>query len=248
MIKKEEDRIKKWPIELVFSNLEYYEKNDISLYKKRLDKILSATCASTCLISGIKGYIFFGEDYNMIQERDFKEMILNKLEALKKRFVLYQKQEKEDINEDSTLNTIGKKSLLKALDNSIKNILMKIKILSNEYITDVEKLEKELSEGNFKSIVGTEVDIRKSEVVQMKNNINNHCKQILCNNKDLLKIKPLKTLKYTYGPAVEKTILENIAAINDMIKNGNISKISEMFITALNHNIEEQKINELKKL
>lgn len=247
MTKKEENIIKNWPVKLVFSNLTSNEKNNLNLYKKILEEILTSTCESTCLIRGINGYIFYGEDYNMIQERDFKEGILNKLEALKKRFSLYHKQEKEDINKDITVNAISKKALLKTLDNAIKNIHMKIKILYDEYSTDIEYLDNKLSSESFKVIVGAEVDIRKEEVVEMKNNINSHCKQILCNNKDLIKLKSLKPLKYVYGPIVEKTILDNIVIINDTIIDGNTSKLAELFITAFNHNIELQKINELSK-
>ena len=76
---------------------------------------------------------------------------------------------------------------------------------------------------------------------QTKQEINNYCYKIICNNIDILKLDNLRQLTNTYSSIVARTLTENLEAINNAIANSNDDELAYIFISAFNQNVKLEK-------
>ena len=205
-----------------------------SIYKERLNLEISNVCKEHCKISNLEAFIFYGEDYNLIEERYCKEKIITKLETIKKRFIYYKKTESESIEADATLKFESKNDMKQQLNDLIKNVNYKIDTIIKQYKEDIEKIEDTLKREKFKAIVGAEVKIRKEQVRQMRRDIEEYCINTLCNTKDLLKVKNLRLLNKNYEQIISRT-LKSLVATN------NSDELTKLFIKEFNQNVKMEK-------
>lgn len=239
-----EARIKMPP---TYRNLTKDEKN-IQNYRNKLDDIILEVCEKEYKITGMKGYLWYQKDYNMCQEKDFKNTALEISKDIKERLKFYKKKEKKDIENDNTLSVTDKKDFENVLDTAIKNVSAKIEIVSKEYSKDIQILEETITNNHF-DFVTDPIEIQKmKEIAKLKmKEIIDYTKSIICNKKDILGLNNLKPLTRLYGSIVSRTILENIDEINHALVTSNDKELGQVFIKAFNQNIETEKIKFLQE-
>lgn len=239
-----EARIKMPP---TYRNLTEDEKN-IQDYRYKLDDIILEVCEKEYKITGMKGFLWYQKDYNMCQEKDFKNTTLEISKDIKERLKYYKKKEKEDIKNDNAISVSDKKDFENVLDTAIKNVSAKMEIVSKEYSKDIKILEETIKSKHYDFVED------KAEIQQMKEQarakmkeIVDYSRSIICNKKDILGLNNLKPLTRSYGSIVSRTILENINEINHALVTSNDKELGQLFIKAFNQNIEIEKIKFLQE-
>ncbi len=239
-----EARIKMPP---TYRNLTEEEKN-IQDYRNKLDDIILEVCEKEYKITGMKGYLWYQKDYNMCQEKDFKNTTLEISKDIKERLKYYKKKEKEDIKNDNAISVSDKKDFENVLDTAIKNISAKMEIVSKEYSKDIQILEETIKCKHYDFVKDdTEIQQMKEQARAKMKEILDYSRSIICNKKDILGLNNLKPLTRFYGSIVSRTILENINEINHAIVTSNDKELGQVFIKAFNQNIEIEKIKFLQE-
>jgi hypothetical protein len=230
----------------IYINLTSDEKNE-NTYRNKLDDVIIDVCTNHYKIKRIESVIWFCDDYNIQNEFKYKRYIIDISNILKDRFKYYKKKEKNYIEEDKTLSLSTKNKLKKIVDNAFKNTNEKIDILVKGFQNDIDALKLYYKDHECCIIEDkADIEILKSQAIQMKQDIEDYCKQIVCNKKDTLKSKNLKPLTSAHTEIVAKTILENSCEINVAIQNSDLKKIGQIFIKSFNEKIELEKIKGLQ--
>lgn len=235
-IKKLQDEKAKIYIKLVGES-----KNE-ETYQQKLNDFIIDYCSQTFNIKLLKGDLWYGSDYNINKEIEIRNNMINAVTITKSYFKSYKTKEKKDIKSDTNISQDEQKKFIKVLDDTFKNVNLKMDIVKEQFGNDLIILINEYKKHKYEAVSDSKV-IEKMKAIahQSKKDINEYCYKIICNNTNLLKLDSLRQLTNTYSSIVARTLDENITYINNAIATSNYAELANIFISEFNKNVKLEK-------
>lgn len=235
-IKKERDEKAK-----IYNKLKGNSKNE-ETYKQKLTDFIIDYCSNVFNIKDVQHDLWCGSDYNIKRAIEFRNTMIIAIANTKSYFKSYKIREKKDINLDTEITQSTKKSFNKILDDAFKNVNQKMDIVKEKFSDELIDLRNNYKKHKYENVEEKKIiDEMQTKANQTKQEINNYCYKIICNNIDILKLDNLRQLTNTYSSIVARTLTENLEAINNAIANSNDDELAYIFISAFNQNVKLEK-------
>lgn len=220
----------------------YGETKNVAIYEQKLNDFIIDYCTKTFNIKMLKGDLWYGSDYNINKEIEIRNNMINAVTITKSYFKSYKTKEKKDIKSDTNISQDEQKKFIKVLDDTFKNVNLKMDIVKEQFGDDLIILINEYKKHKYEAVSDSMViEKMKSIAHQSKKDINEYCYKIICNNTNLLKLDSLRQLTNTYSSIVARTLDENITYINNAIATSNYAELANIFISEFNKNVKLEK-------
>ena len=158
----------------------------IPKYIEQIGQEVERTLYQGIIVPSFMRDLFLDNSLKMIQTVQIYPHMIIVLSQLLKRLSNYKCDERDKIKADSSLDTATKKKLLKELDKLFKEKYSKIRIAISTLESKITSIRIGIKNGNLDTTPLAIDGSNKKGLKQLKNEIENNIKQMLCNSLEVI--------------------------------------------------------------